>query len=136
MLVFDASALLDLLLVRPQADEIRRHVAERGPEIHAPELIDLEVASALRRLVSTGEAPAARAREAIDDLLELPIARHPHTPLLPRIWQLRETLTAYDASYLALAEALSERGSPLLTTDAPFARAITASSHVEALLVA
>jgi predicted nucleic acid-binding protein len=135
MLVVDASALVDLLLRRPRADEIERHVVAHASELHAPELIDIEVVSALRGVVSSGEAPALRAAEAIDDLLELPISRHPHGPLVRRVWHLRETLTAYDATYLALAEVLSEPASPLLTTDARFARAIAVSSDVEALLV-
>lgn len=134
MLVLDASALIDLLLLRPRAPEIERRVAAHAADLHAPELLDVEVVSALRRIVSSGEATVDRAAEAIDDL-ELPIARHPHGPLLPRVWQLREILTAYDATYLALAEALGERLAPLLTTDAGFARAIVAGSDVEPLLV-
>jgi len=136
MLVVDASAIVDLLLARPLAADIEWRIADHGADLHAPELLDVEVVSALRRVVSSGEAPPARAAEAIEDLLELPLERYSHAPLLPRVWQLRETMTAYDATYLALAEALSEPGSPLLTTDARFARAIAAGSDVEALLVA
>ena len=135
MLVVDASALVDLLLVRPDAGEIERHVAAHSAELHAPQLLDIEVVSALRRVASSGEATASRAREALDDLLALPIERHSHGPLMPRVWQLRETMTAYDATYLALAEALSDRPGSLLTCDAGFARAIAAASDVEALLV-
>ncbi len=86
-------------------------------------------------MVSSGEAPATRAEQAIEDLLAQPITRHAHGPLMPRVWELRETLTAYDATYLALAEALSDSPGALLTTDAGFASAIAASSDVEALLV-
>ena len=135
MLVLDASALVDLLLVRPFAGDIERHVAAHAPELHAPALLDVEVVSALRRVVSAGDAHALRAADAIADLLELPIERHAHGPLMPRVWQLRETLTAYGATYLALAETLSDRPAALLTTDGSFARAITASSDVEPLLV-
>jgi predicted nucleic acid-binding protein len=135
MLVIDASALVDLLLVRPHAAAIERHIVAHGSELHAPELLDLEVVSALRRVVSSGEAPASRAEQAIDDLLELPITRHAHAPLVPRVWQLRQTVTAYDAAYLALAEALLDSPGALLTTDAGFANAIAASSDVTALLV-
>jgi len=135
MLVVDASALVDLLLIRPRAAEIERHVAAHAPDLHAPELLDVEVVSALRRVVGSGAAPASRAAEAIDDLLALPIERHVHGPLMPRAWQLREILTAYDATYLALAEAVGERPATLLTTDAGFARAILANSDVEPLLV-
>lgn len=136
MLVVDASALVDLLLRRSPADEIAHQIAARGLELHAPELLDLEVVSALRRLVSSGDTSAARAADAIEDLRELPIERHPHGPLVPRVWDLRASLTAYDASYLALAESLRDSGAPLLTTDGRFARAIAASGGVEALLVA
>ncbi len=135
MLVLDASALVDLLLVRPRAAGIERHIAAHASELHAPQLLDIEVVSALRRVVSSGDAPAIRAAEAIDDLLALPITRHAHGPLMPRVWELRERLTAYDATYLALAEALSDAPGTLLTTDARFASAIAASSDVEALLV-
>jgi predicted nucleic acid-binding protein len=135
MLVLDASALVDLLLVRPLAGEIERHVAVHAADMHAPGLLDIEVVSALRRVVSSGEASVSRAAEAIEDLLELPIERHAHGPLMPRVWQLREVLTAYGATYLALAETLGERPGALLTTDAGFARAIAASSDVEPLLV-
>ena len=135
MLVVDASALVDLLLVRPHAPDIEGHIAAHASELHAPALLDVEVVSALRRVVSSGEAPATRAEQAIEDLLALPITRHPHASLMARAWQLRETLTAYDATYLALAEALSDSPGALLTTDAGFASAIAASSDVEALLV-
>jgi predicted nucleic acid-binding protein len=135
MLVVDASALVDLLLVRSLASEIERHVIAHAPELHAPELVDVEVVSALRRVVISQEATASRAEDALADLLELPIERHPHARLMPRVWQLRETMTAYDATYLALAETLRERPAELLTTDARFARAIAASSDVDVLLV-
>jgi predicted nucleic acid-binding protein len=135
MLVLDASALVDLLLGRPRAEEIERHVVAHAADLHAPELLDVEVVSALRRVVSSGEAPLGRAAEALDDLLDLPVERHSHRWLMPRVWQLRDVLTAYDATYLALAEALSERATPVLTTDAEFARAIAAASDVEPLLV-
>jgi len=135
MLVVDASALVDLLLVRPLAGAIERHVLAHAPELHAPELLDVEVVSALRRVVSSGEATASRAEDALADLLQLPIERHRHAPLMPRVWQLRATMTAYDATYLALAEALSERAGKLLTTDAGLARAIAVGSDVQALLV-
>jgi predicted nucleic acid-binding protein len=86
-------------------------------------------------VVSAGEATIERAAEALDDLLALPIQRHRHRPVLPRVWELRATLTAYDATYLALAEAVGDQPASLLTTDAAFARAIAAESVVEPLLV-
>ncbi len=86
----------------------------------APELIDVEVASVWRRLVATKRMAARRAGVAVADLADLPLRRAPHQPLLSRIWELRHAVTAYDAAYVALAEAL---GVPMLTADARLARA-------------
>lgn len=134
MLVVDASALVDLLLLRPPASRVEQHLVAHAFEMHAPELIDIEVVSALRRLVAARQVSALRAAQAIEDLLDLPLERHCHAGLVPRVWQLRESLTAYDAAHLALAETLSDEGCPLLTTDARFARAIATANAVEALL--
>lgn len=136
MLVVDASAVVEFLLARPLASDIARHLEEHDFDLHAPHLLDLEVTSALRRLVGAGHASPALAGDAIDDLLGLPIERHAHDVLLPRVWQLRATITAYDASYLALAESLGDSGCPVITTDRAFAQAVAATSDVEALLVA
>ena len=133
MLVIDASAATELLLARPSAGAIAAHISERGLDLHAPHLIDVEIVSAVRSLVASGEADAGRGEEAIADLLDLPLARYPHDILLPRIWELRENLSAYDAAYLALAEGLSDEGVPLLTTDGRLARAVHAHSAVEVL---
>jgi predicted nucleic acid-binding protein len=133
MLVIDASAATELLLARPAAEAVAGHVSERGLDLHAPHLIDVEIASAVRRLVATGEAASERGDEAIADLLDLPLARYAHDILLPRVWELRENFSAYDAAYVALAEALSDEGVPLLTTDARFASAIRAHTAIEVL---
>jgi predicted nucleic acid-binding protein len=133
MLVIDASAATELLLARPSADSIAAHISERGLDLHAPHLIDVEIVSAVRSLVATGEADAGRGEDAIADLLDLPLARYPHDILLPRIWELRKNLSAHDAAYLALAEGLSDEGVPLLTTDGRLARAVHAHSAVEVL---
>jgi predicted nucleic acid-binding protein len=119
MIVVDASVILEVLIGSaggPQAADPRfaRHVS-----LHAPHLLDVEVTQVLRRWASTGELKPARGREAVQDLLALPITRYPHGDLLPRAWDLRHNLTAYDAVYLALAEALD---APLLTRDAGLAR--------------
>jgi predicted nucleic acid-binding protein len=133
MLVIDASAATELLLARPSADAIAAHISERGLDLHAPHLIDVEIVSAVRSVVASGEADAGRGEEAIADLLDLPLARYPHDILLPRIWELREHFSASDAAYLALAEGLSDEGVPLLTTDGRLARAVHAHSAVEVL---
>lgn len=135
MLVVDASAVAELLLVRPAAEEIERRVAEHGYMLHAPHLLDVEVLSALRRVVASGDASAARAREALADLLDLPLERYPHDILVQRVWELRDNFSAYDAAYLALAETLTEGGAELLTADARFARATRAHGQVDVLLV-
>jgi predicted nucleic acid-binding protein len=120
LIVIDASALLELLL-RPERNErLAERATSPSERLHAPHLLDIEVTQALRRLVRLKEITPARAAEAIDDSRGLFIERHAHLPFLDRIWQLRGSLTAYDAAYVALAEAL---GAPLLTCDAKLARA-------------
>jgi predicted nucleic acid-binding protein len=133
MLVIDASAATELLLARPAAEAVAGHISERGLDLHAPHLIDVEIVSAVRRLVASGDARVERGEEAIADLLDLPMARYPHDILLPRIWELRENFSPYDAAYLALAEALSNEGVPLLTTDARLARAVRAHTEISVL---
>jgi predicted nucleic acid-binding protein len=135
MLVIDASATAELVLARPSAAAIARHVAAHDHDLHAPHLLDVEVLSAIRRLVATRDATTERATEAITDLLDLPIARYPHDVLVPRVWELRKNFSSYDATYLALAEALTDDGAPLLTTDRRFARAIRAHTAIETLAV-
>jgi predicted nucleic acid-binding protein len=133
MLVVDASAVAELLLGRPAAKRIARHIAEHDFALHAPHLLDVEVLSALRRLVAAGETCALRAGEAVTDLLDLPIERYPHDVLVPRAWELRDNFSAYDATYLALAETLADGGAPLLTSDARLARAARAHTDVQVL---
>ena len=136
MLVIDASALVDLLLDLPRSKLVRAHLAERGGQLHAPHLLDVEVLSFLRRVVRAGTISASGAATAVADLLETPIERYPHAILGARIWELRENFTAYDAVYVALAEHLSEEGLPILTVDARFARAARKHTDVEVLLAA
>jgi predicted nucleic acid-binding protein len=133
MLVIDASAATELLLARPVAEAVAEHISDHGLNLHAPHLIDVEIVSAVRRLVASGDARVERGEEAIADLVDLPMARYSHDILLPRIWELRENFSAYDAAYLALAEALSDEGVPLLTTDARLARAVRAHTGIEVL---
>ena len=126
-LVLDASAALALLLGAPGGAVVAARVG-RARALHAPHLIDLEVAQVLRRYVRAREITAARAEAALADLGDLRLARHPHEPFLGRIWQLRAVLTAYDAVYVALAEALA---APLLTLDSRLARAPGVTARVD-----
>jgi len=135
MLVIDASAAADLLLARPVAKKVAAHIADHGSDLHAPHLLDIEVVSAVRRLVASGEASPNRGLEALADLLDLPLVRYPHEILVPRIWELRENFSSYDAAYLALAESLTDEGAPLLTTDRRLARATRAHTGIELLAV-
>jgi predicted nucleic acid-binding protein len=136
MLVIDASAIVDLLLDRQSRGLIARHLAEHDHDLHAPHLIDIEVLNVMRRQVARGLIADSRADEAVTDLLDLWVERYPHRVLGRRIWALRENFSAYDASYLALAEALAPSGAALLTTDVRFARAVREHSDVEVLLAA
>ncbi len=113
MIVVDASVVAAALIdAGPEGAQLRaRLVSER---LAAPELIDLEVASVVRRRCAAGLLAADRAEQALDDLLALPMERAPHRPLVPRCWQLRHNLTVYDAAYVALAEIL---GAVLVTGD-------------------
>lgn len=128
MIVVDASALLEVLLATGFAPEIGRRLFGPGESLHAPHLIDIEVAQVIRRYAAGRELDADRGREAIEDLGDLPLARYPHEPLLGRIWGLRANLTAYDAAYVALAEALQ---APLITRDAHLAASARRSVTVE-----
>lgn len=122
-LVVDAGAVIDLLLRRPAAAAISRALEVDVDDLHAPALLDLEVLSALRRLTLAGELGAERAGAAVDDLDALPILRHGHVALLPRVWQLRENVTPYDAAYVALTEGLGDDAT-LLTLDRRLAGAV------------
>ena len=127
MIVLDASAAVDWLLQTSAGQSIEKRIYLRNETLHAPHLLDLEVTQVLRRLASQRVVPILRADEAVRDLLDLRITRYPHVVLLPRIWQLRHNLSAYDAAYIVLAEKL---GAALVTRDS---RLASASGHAAAI---
>ncbi len=120
MIVVDASVILEVLLVTADAPAIEARLFAPGETLHAPHLIDVEVAQVLHRYTRSGELTPERGAEALTDLADFSITRYAHTVLLARIWELRENVSAYDAAYLALAEALA---APLLTRDRTLADA-------------
>ncbi|MGH3635781.1 MAG: type II toxin-antitoxin system VapC family toxin [Mycobacterium sp.] len=112
----------------PEGQRARYRLA--GETLAAPELIDLEVVSVLRRQVAAHLMPARRAAEAVSDLAEMALRRSPHRPLLDRIWQLRHAITPYDAAYVSLAEVLD---AVLVTADRRLARAAGVNCRLEVL---
>ncbi len=129
MIVVDASVLAPAL-ADDGADGDRVRERLRGERLTAPELVDLEVVSTFRRAARAGRLDNRRSSQALTDLAALPLRRVPHLPLLSRIWDLRDNLTAYDAAYVALAEALEAL---LLTADGPLGRASGVRCEVEIL---
>ena len=129
MLVVDASVLVVALADDGEDGDLARGRL-RGQSLSAPELVDLEVASVLRKQLAAGALDVRRAGLALTDLAALPLQRAPHLPLLGRCWALRDNLTVYDAAYVALAESL---GAPLVTADSRIARAPGATCRIEVL---
>ncbi len=119
MIVVDASVLVPALVDEGGSGALAR---ERllAADVHVPALADVEVLSVVRRGVLAGRLTAARGAAALQDWAELAVERYPHLPLLARAWQLRDSVTAYDAQYVALAELLDV---PLVTADARLSRA-------------
>ena len=130
MIVVDASAVIEWLLQTATGIRVEARVLARAETLHAPHLLDVEVAQVLRRLVAAGKLTATRAREALDDLADVAVARYPHTVLLSRIWELRDNLTAYDVAYVALSEALD---APLVTCDEKIADAPGHGARVDVI---
>ena len=128
MIVVDASAMLEALLRTPAAKAVEKWLFDPRQTLHAPHLLDIEVAQVIRRYSANGEIDSERGRAALADLADFPLHRYPHDFLLPRIWDLRNNLTAYDAAYVALAEALD---APLLTRDRRLATAAGYHARVE-----
>jgi predicted nucleic acid-binding protein len=129
VLVVDASVLATALGDDGSDGDVARSRL-RNEDVAAPELIDLEVTSVLRRQRANGMLDERRARLALQDLVDLPMLRAPHRALLSRCWELRQNLTVYDAAYVALAEALE---TALLTADARLASAAGTRCKIEVL---
>ena len=115
MIVLDASAAIEWLIKSPTGTKVdRRLFSSPPPTLHVPHLLDVEITQVLRRYVREKTMTTSRGEEALQDLRDLPLNRYPHDILMPRVWELRAVLTAYDAVYVALAELLD---APLLTCD-------------------
>ncbi len=117
MIVVDASLAVEILLRTPLGAQHTGQVV--GQDVHAPHLIDIELANTLRRLTRGGRLSEATAQAALADMQAWHMQRHGHVALLQRIWSLRNSVSAYDASYVALAEILN---APLMTCDAKLSR--------------
>ncbi len=129
MIVLDASAAVAVLLnLGSGAPRIRERMDRAGDDLHAPHLFEIEVLNVLRRYALNDKLSPARAHLALDRLSTMSISRYPHTAMLPRIWELRNNVSAYDAAYIALAETLE---ATLVTRDARLARAPGIRAEVE-----
>ena len=131
MIVLDASAAIEWLIKSPAGTKVDRRLLSFPPVTwHVPHLLDVEIAQVLRRYVREKMMTASRGEEALQDLHDLPLNRYPHDILMPRVWELRAVLTAYDAVYVALAELL---GAPLITCDRKIALASGHRATVEVI---
>jgi predicted nucleic acid-binding protein len=130
LIVVDASAVIEVLLNTPRAQSVADRILAPGQTLHVPHLLDLEVAQVLRRYALAGDIDGQRGSQAIADMNDLLLNRYSHDFLLPRIWALRNNATAYDAAYIALAEAL---GVPLVTCDRALAEVPGVSAEIEVI---
>lgn len=126
MLVVDASCLYEVVADGTRAEEVRQRLAA-DPDHAAPHVVDIEVISVIRRDHQLGRLDATAAAQAVEDLRDWPGERFGHQPLLGRLWELRTTVRAWDAAYVALAEAL---GATLVTLDARLAAASGPRCHI------
>lgn len=127
MLVVDASCLVEVLLGGPGAEAIRRRLASDDDHV-APHIVDVEVLSVLRREHLQARLDRTEAAQAVEDLGAWPGERFGHRPLLPRAWELRDTVRGWDAMYVALAEAMD---AVLITTDRRLAAAPGPTCRIE-----
>ena len=127
LIVADASALVEYLLRTARSEKVRPAFEADNVSVHVPSLCDVEVVAALRRALLLGRMPQTRAEEALEDYLDLSLTRHGHGALLDRILSLRDNFSAYDATYVALAEHL---GAALLTADEGLLRAVQVHTAV------
>jgi predicted nucleic acid-binding protein len=119
VIIFDASAVTELLVKSPVGLDLTEDLAARDDALIVPHLLDVEVVSALRRMAAGGHIQSSRMDQLLWELSMFPAERYPHLPFLGRIWELRNNFTAYDAVYIALAEAT---GGVLYTTDEKLCR--------------
>ena len=130
MIVVDSSAVVEMLLNTEAGIRVTRRIGTTPNAVHSPHLLDIEVTHVVRRYQLAGTIEAARGAEMVGFLRGLRIHRHDHRPFLPRVWELRHSVSAYDALYVALAEALE---APLLTTDERLASAHGHQARVETI---
>jgi predicted nucleic acid-binding protein len=128
VIVLDASAAIDWILQTAVGQRIEKRIYSRAESLHAPHLLDLEVAQVLRRLVRETSISAQRADQALEDLLALRVTRYPHFVFLPYIWRLRHNLSAYDAAYVVLTRELD---ATLITRDARLASVSVSGVSIE-----
>jgi len=130
MIVVDASVLANVVGDDAESGEVARSRLAAAVAVSAPDLVDVETVSVLRRRWFGGDLSDERFRSAVDDLLALPISRYPVGPMMMRAFELRANVTPYDACYVALAEALD---CPLITADARLASAPKIACTTEVL---
>jgi predicted nucleic acid-binding protein len=119
VIVLDSSAAVEYLFGSTRGQRVEARLTQ-DPDVHAPHLFDIEVVNTVRRLVQTRAVTRRRAEQALEALIDLDVTRYAHLPFVERIWGLRANLPAYDAAFVALAEAL---GAELVTTDRRLGRA-------------
>ena len=127
-MVLDASGAIEFLLNTARGRKVGARLSDDTEVVHAPHLIDIEIAHVLRRYVLDGTFDGRHAARTLRHWRQLDVERYPHEPFLDRVWSLRDNVTAHDAVYVALAEALGE---PLVTADRKLAGSSGLSIHLE-----